>query len=105
MTFIPKLRFIVVSDVHYKMEKDRFEKGMRFAYDYAASTPYPKIDAFFAVGDFVNRGSEEEMRKFKESLDRVIKPETKITLTIASHECFCEDGVDGAILRLRASLS
>ena len=105
MTFIPKLRFIVVSDVHYKMEtdleKDRFEKGMHFAYEYAASTPYPKIDAFFAVGDFVNRGSEEEMRKFKESLDRVIKPETKITLTIASHECFCEDGVDGAILRLK----
>ena len=105
MTFIPKLRFIVTSDIHYQVdndvEKDRFEKGMQLAYNYAASTPYPKIDAFFAVGDFSNCGSEEEMRKFKKSLDRVIKPETKITLTTASHECFCPDGVDGAVLRLK----
>ena len=90
MTFIPKLRFIVTSDIHYQVdndvEKDRFEKGMQLAYNYAASTPYPKIDAFFAVGDFANRGSEGEMLKLKQSLDAVIHPETKITLMIASHE-------------------
>ncbi len=105
MSFIPKLRFIVTSDIHYKVdadtEKERFEKGMQLAYDYAASTPYPRIDAFFAVGDFSNCGSEAEMQKFKQSLDHVIRPETKITLTTASHECFCEDGVDGAVQRLK----
>ena len=105
MSFIPKLRFIVTSDIHYKVEvdteKDRFERGMQLAYQYAASTPYPKIDAFFAVGDFANRGSEGEMLKLKQSLDAVIHPETKITLMIASHECFCEDGEAGALARLK----
>ena len=67
MSFIPKLRFIVTSDIHYKVEvdveKERFERGMQLAYQYAASSPYPKSDAFFAVGDFANRGSEGEMLK------------------------------------------
>ena len=35
MTFIPKLRFIVTSDIHYQLdnnvEKDRFDKGMQIA--------------------------------------------------------------------------
>lgn len=105
MNFIPKLRFIVTSDIHYKVdvdiEKERFERGMKLAYDYAASSPYPNIDAFFAVGDFANCGSEGEMLKLKQSLDAVIHPETKITLMIASHECFCEDGEAGALDRLK----
>lgn len=104
MIFEPKLRFIVTSDIHYKtdsdIEKDRFEKGMKIAYDYARNSSYSKIDAFFAVGDFANCGSEAEMLKFKRSLDSVIAPETKITLTLASHEFHSEDGQDGAYRRL-----
>lgn len=105
MSFIPKLRFIVTSDIHYKIgvdiEKERFEKGMKLAYEYAMNTEYKKIDAFFAVGDFANCGSESEMLKFKESLDRVIATETKITLMLASHEFHSEDGEEGAISRLK----
>ena len=105
MSFIPKLRFIVTSDIHYKIdtdvEKERFEKGMKLAYDYARSSVYDKIDAFFAVGDFANCGSEAEMLKFKDSLDRVIAEDTKITLMLASHEFHSVNGQEGAINRLK----
>ncbi|MBR3768503.1 MAG: metallophosphoesterase [Clostridia bacterium] len=108
MEFLPKLRFIVTSDIHYKIDEDiqkeRFEKGMKLAYDYAEKSPYSKIDAFFAVGDFANSGSEAEMLKFKQSLDKVIAPETKITLMLASHE-FKSDGEEGAINRLKTIYS
>ncbi len=101
-----KLRFIVTSDIHYKIdtdiEKERFEKGMRMAYDYAEGCLYKKIDAFFAVGDFANCGSEAEMLKFKASLDKVIKNETKITLMLASHEFKSEGGQEGAESRLNS---
>ena len=89
MEFNAKLRFIVTSDIHYKadtdVEKERFEKGMQKAYEYAAGESYKNIDAYFAVGDFANRGQEDEMLKFKKSLDAVIAPETKIILMLASH--------------------
>ncbi len=98
-----KLRFIVTSDIHYKidtdLQKDRFEKGMKMAYDYAEKCPYNKIDAFFAVGDFANSGSEAEMLKFKSSLDSVIKSETKCVLMMASHEFKSEGGEEGALER------
>lgn len=100
-----KLRFIVTSDIHYKtdtdVEKERFEKGMKLSYAYAEKSDYKKIDAFFAVGDFANCGSMEEMLKFKKSLDEVISPETKITLMLASHEFHSEGGQQGAYDRLR----
>lgn len=104
MNFDAKLRFIVTSDIHYKTDndesKERFEKGMKMAYDYAQTTSYKKIDAFFAVGDFANSGTEAEMLKFKASLDAVIKPETKINLMLASHE-FHSEGQEAAYKKLK----
>lgn len=89
--FTPKIRFVVMSDIHTKPEKDcielaRLKKGLQDAYAYAEKCEYPKIDAFFAVGDFANHGEEEEMLHFKEVLDAVLKPETDVTLSLASHE-------------------
>ncbi len=105
MEFKTKLRFIVTSDIHYKVnddiEKDRFEKGMKLAYDYAATSEYKNIDAFFAVGDFANSGSEAEMLKFKQSLDSVIADKTKICLMLASHEFHSEGAQAGAYERLK----
>lgn len=87
-----KCRFIVTSDIHYEADREteheRFEKGMKMAYDYAATQPYSKIDAFIANGDFVNSGAPEQMKRFKQSLDSSIKPETEIIMTLASHEFF-----------------
>lgn len=100
-----KLRFIVTSDIHYKVEsdteKERFEKGMKMAYAYAEKCLYKNIDAFFAVGDFANSGSYDEMLKFKASLDSVIAPETKKVLMLASHEFKSDDGQSGAENRLK----
>ena len=105
MDFKAKLRFIVTSDIHYKIdtdvEKERFEKGMLDAYKYAEEQSYKNIDAFFAVGDFANRGQADEMLKFKESLDKVIRPETKITLMLASHE-FMSEGQEAAREKLKS---
>lgn len=89
--FTPKIRFIVMSDVHVKPEKDckeleRLKKGLASAYKYAESCDYNKIDAFFVVGDFANRGAEQEMLNFKEVTDTYLKPETDMTIALASHE-------------------
>ncbi len=104
MDFLPKLRFIVTSDIHYKIDEDlsreRFEKGMQLAYSYAENSSYKEIDAFFAVGDFANSGRKEEMLKFKASLDKVIKPETKKVLMLASHE-FHSAGQESAVNLLK----
>lgn len=105
MVFKTKLRFIVTSDIHYKVdddiEKERFEKGMNLAYDYASKSDYKLIDGFFAVGDFVNSGTEAEMLKFKNSIDSVISKDTKICLMLASHEFHSDSGEEGAYKRLK----
>lgn len=89
--FTPKFRMVVMSDIHVKRNKDcielsRLRKGLDLAYGYAEQSTYKKIDAFVAVGDFVDRGHEEEMLNFKEVLDEKLKPETDVTLFMASHE-------------------
>ena len=89
--FTPKFRMIVMSDIHVKKNKScpelaRLRKGLDFAYSYAENSEYKKIDAFVAVGDFVDRGHEEEMLNFKEVLDEKMKDETDVTLFMASHE-------------------
>ena len=86
----PIFRMVVCSDVHYQEGKPnepaRFEKGIQQAYDYAAGEAYDKIDALYVVGDFATSGSEAEMQMFKASIDKCVRNETQITLTLASHE-------------------
>lgn len=100
MYFEPVLRFVVTSDIHYKVGVDtevkRFESGMQYAYKYANSQLYKNIDALYVVGDFANSGSEEEMLMFKNSLDKVIDNDTKIILTMSSHE-FKANGEETAL--------
>lgn len=111
MEFQPIFRMIVCSDIHYgeSVEKPSafayageeqtwFEQSVRNAYAYADRSDYKTVDAFCAVGDFVTSGREQEMLDFKASLDRVIRPETDVTLTMASHEYFF-DGVENATER------
>ena len=89
--FTPNFRMVVMSDIHVKKNKDcielaRLRQGLDFAYSYAEKSEYKKIDAFVAVGDFVDRGHEDEFLNFKEVLDEKLKPETDVTLFMASHE-------------------
>lgn len=104
--FTPKIRFIVMSDIHVKAEKDckeleRLKKGLTAAYRYAESCSYNKIDALFAVGDFANSGAEQEMLNFKEVTDEYLKPETDMTIALASHEYHGEGGEEAAKEKLK----
>ena len=85
------LRFVVMSDVHVKENKDcielaRLDKGMKEAYAYADGCDYKPIDAIIVNGDFANRGKEEEMLNFKEVFEANLRPETQTLISVASHE-------------------
>ena len=89
--FKPALRFMVVSDIHYKdepcVEEERMAKALQIAYRLSEeSESYKKLDAVYAVGDFANSGTETQMRKFKATLDKYCKEETQYCLMMASHE-------------------
>ncbi len=85
------LRFAVMSDVHVKENKDcrelaRLDKGMKCLYEYADKCAYRPVDAIFVVGDFANSGKELEMLNFKEVFFANLRPETDVTISVASHE-------------------
>ena len=100
--FNPVLRFMVVSDVHYKdehsVERDRMESAIRTAYALSESEGYDKLDALYVVGDFANSGTRAQMEAFKATLDNHLRPGTDYTLSLASHE-FKADDEAGALER------
>lgn len=106
--FKPILRFMVVSDVHYKdentVERERMEKALQTAYALSEKEEYSALDALYVVGDFANNGSPAQMLAFKDTLDKYLKAGTEATLSIASHE-FGYDGEQGAINRLEEVFS
>lgn len=88
------LRFVVMSDVHVKENKDcielaRLDAGMKAAYAYADGCDYKAIDAVIVNGDFANRGKEEEMLNFKEVFEANLRPGTQTLISVASHEYGC----------------
>ena len=92
--FNPKVRFLVVSDIHYQdhhtIQRDYFERGLELAYEYAEGASYKNLDALFVVGDLANTGTEVQMQAFSDSLQKCVKPETDVTLSIAKHEYHSE---------------
>lgn len=98
--FNPVLRFIVVSDVHYKdehsVERERMAKAIQTAYELSEKESYNKVDALYVVGDFANSGTRTQMLAFKDTLDKNLKPETDYTLSLASHE-FGSEGEEAAL--------
>ncbi len=98
--FNPILRFVAVSDVHYKdehcIEEERMEKALKIAYRLSEAHPtYKRLDAVVANGDFANSGSETQMLKFKKTMEDCLKPETVYALDMASHE-YHGNGVEAA---------
>lgn len=92
------LRFMVTSDVHYcgsyrcfpgnsqEVQSERFSRAVILAKQYSRSQPYPNFDALLVCGDMTNRGVEEEIVPFCETMDRHLPPETKRVLCMGSHE-------------------
>lgn len=103
--FKPVLRFMVVSDVHYKdehtVERERMEKAIKTAYALSEKDDYKSLDAVYVVGDFANNGSPTQMKAFKETLDNNLKPGTVWNVSLASHE-FGYNGEEGAHERLKS---
>jgi len=99
--FKPVLRFMVVSDIHYKdehsVERDRFRNAIQYAYEIAESSEtYKKLDAVYIVGDFADNGSEIQMKAIKATLDENLRPGTATGLTLASHEYSQKNGGEEA---------
>ncbi|MBP5623069.1 MAG: metallophosphoesterase, partial [Thermoguttaceae bacterium] len=94
------LRFAVTSDTHFpgsfypgffpgnsqETQKSRLAKAIRLAVDYASAQPYDRLDAFAVCGDMTNRGVEEELVPFCETLDAALPSETRRVLCMGSHE-------------------
>lgn len=105
--FKPVLRFMVVSDVHYKdehtVERDRMELAIKTANSLSEKEEYSNLDALYVVGDFANSGSRAQMLAFKDTLDKNLKPSTAVNLSMASHE-FHGDGGEAAALEKFAEI-
>jgi len=95
--FTPVLRFVALSDVHYKDEPSVERERMAKALHIANRQP---LDALCVVGDFANSGSETQFAAFKRTLDEGLRPETRRILSVASHE-FGGGGPVGAYAKLR----
>lgn len=93
--FNPVLRFMVVSDVHYKdehtIERDRMVSAIRTAYRLSDNDKYNKLDAIYVVGDFANSGSPEQMKAFRKTLDDEVRSDTVWNVSFASHEVSYDD--------------
>ena len=102
--FKPVLRFMVVSDVHYRdehsVERDRMELAIKTAYRLSEAEEYSKLDALYVVGDFATSGSRPQMLAFKDTLDSNLKDETVAVLSMASHE-FHGEGEAAALEKFR----
>ena len=102
--FNPVLRFMVVSDVHYKdehsVERERMELALKTANTLSEKEEYSKLDALYVVGDFATSGSRPQMLAFKDTLDRNLKAETIVNLSMASHE-FHGEGEEAALEKFK----
>ncbi len=106
--FNPVLRFMVVSDIHYRdedsVERARMKQAVQTAYALSEKEQYSKLDAIYVVGDFATRGTETQMLAFRETLRENVKEGTEVTLSLASHEFMC-DGEENALKRFRQIFS
>lgn len=98
--FSPVLRFMVVSDIHYKdehtVERERMQKAIQTAYALSDKEEYNKLDALYVVGDFANSGTRTQMLAFKDTLDTNLRPGTVTTLSLSSHE-YGSEGEEAAL--------
>ncbi|MDR2753469.1 MAG: metallophosphoesterase [Oscillospiraceae bacterium] len=106
--FIPVLRFVAVSDVHYQdrhtPQRERMAKALQIAYREAAAHPdYQSLDALCVVGDLADNGTETQFAAFRQTLEEELHPGTQAILSVASHE-FGNAGVEAAYEKMRRIL-
>lgn len=105
MIFDAILRFAVVSDTHYGATsadvRSRFKTAMSAIYNYCGTQKHNTLDALYVVGDFTNTGTREQMEDFKQDCDALLKPETKLVVTLANHELHYNKGEEIALQDFR----
>lgn len=108
--FNPVLRFLAVSDVHYKdehsKEREYMAKALKTSYEIAHNHPtYKKLDAVVVAGDFATSGTQIQMDAFKKTLDDGLEEGTQPILLISSHEFKGEGGMQGGFDRFTKTFS
>ena len=93
--FVPILRFVVASDVHYNAEPDeqdvKFHTLLSDAYEYSdGHAKYNTLDGVFIVGDFAHRGWADPMNRFFDDLDDYTRQETVAMAVLGNHEFWPE---------------
>lgn len=91
--FKPILRFLVCSDVHYEdtetHARERFEKFVSVGYRLADECEeYSALDALYICGDFTDIGTEKQFLAFRDSLERTVRPGTKVVPILGGHEFY-----------------
>lgn len=104
--FIPVLRFMVVSDIHirdeHSVERERFAKAIDIANRIADSDSlYKGLDAIAVVGDFATSGTETQMLAAKKIIETGKRENTRLIISVASHEYHNDGGVPAALKRLK----
>lgn len=101
MSFCPILRFGVMSDAHYTDElpyrREHFKNAIETMYRYADGQKYRGVDALYVVGDFADTGTAEQMKSFKEDMDKYLRKSTLPVITLANHELHYTDSEEKAL--------
>ena len=93
--FVPILRFVVASDVHYSesvsVQDTKFHNLLNDAYDYSDNHAiYQTLDGVFIVGDIAHRGKASELNRFFSDFYAYTRPETEAQAVLGNHEFWPE---------------
>lgn len=93
--FVPILRFVVASDVHYTesvSEQDaKFHNLLTDAYDYSDNhAKYQTLDGVFIVGDIAHRGKASELNRFFSDFYAYTREGTDAQAVLGNHEFWPE---------------
>ena len=89
--FVPILRFVVASDVHYGESANAQDQKLRDlmdgAYDYSDNhARYKALDGVFFVGDVADKGQESELNRFFHDFYEYTRPGTEAQAVLGNHE-------------------
>ena len=93
--FVPILRFVVASDVHYtetvSVQDTKFRNLLTDAYEYSDNhAKYQTLDGVFIVGDIAHRGKASELDRFFSDFYEYTRPETDAQAVLGNHEFWPE---------------
>lgn len=93
--FVPILRFVVASDVHYTenvSEQDtKFRNLLTDAYGYSDNhAKYQALDGVFIVGDIAHRGKASELDRFFSDFYEYTRTGTEAQAVLGNHEFWPE---------------